>query len=262
MIEATFSVPPPALAAFLASTNDIRHKLGATLDVKHAHAFRRVELVARHGKEIDVAPGDMAQVDFARGLHRIGMKEGRPLRLQIKPISSTGKRTPVSLFAHMIETMPVSSRIAFSTSESESVPSAWTGRRVTPKTHPLELVGLVHDGRMLDLGRDDVPFARGLQRRPDGHVVALRAATGENNLSFGVEPTRRQLSRAPLRGGPRRTCQNRRRWKDCRNTRSGTAPSPRRPRGPRAWWHYCRGKTTSGRASFSVRGACIMNWEP
>ncbi len=55
------------------------------------------------------------------------------LRFTIVAISSTGNSTPVSLFAHMIDTIAVSSRIAFSTSSTFSVPSAATGRRVTPK---------------------------------------------------------------------------------------------------------------------------------
>ncbi len=67
-----------ALAAFLAAADDVGHDLGASLDVKHAHALGRMELVARHGEKIDVALGDVAQVDLAGRLHRVGMEKGRP----------------------------------------------------------------------------------------------------------------------------------------------------------------------------------------
>jgi hypothetical protein len=76
----------------------------------------------------------------------------------------------------MIETIAVSSRIAFSTSASESVP-----------------FGLVHDRRMLDLGGDDVLLARRLQRRPDGRVIALRAATGEDDFLRRAAEQRRHF---------------------------------------------------------------------
>jgi len=44
------------------------------------------------------------------------------------------------------------------------------------------MIGLVHDRRMFDLGGDHMPLARGLEGRPDGHVVAFGAATGENDF--------------------------------------------------------------------------------
>jgi len=42
-------------------------------------------------------------------LYRIGVEE-HPLLRQMAAISSMGKTTPVSLFAHMMETMAVSGR--------------------------------------------------------------------------------------------------------------------------------------------------------
>jgi hypothetical protein len=50
------------------------------------------------------------------------------------------------------------------------------------EAHHFEPFRLIHDRGMLDLRRDDVLLARGLQRGPDRRVVALRTATGEDDL--------------------------------------------------------------------------------
>ena len=56
-----------------------------------------------------------------------------PRLRQIAPISRMGWIVPISLFANMIVTRHVSSRIAFSTSSGRTRPSSWTSRSVTSK---------------------------------------------------------------------------------------------------------------------------------
>lgn len=53
--------------------------------------------------------------------------------LQIFAISSIGCNVPISLFAYIIVTNAVSSRIAFSTSAGSTIPSAPTSSNVTSK---------------------------------------------------------------------------------------------------------------------------------
>ena len=102
-------------------------------------------------------------------------------------ISSMGNITPVSLLAHMVETMAVSGRTAFFSSQ-ESMMACWSLTR-QPRDldatlgEPLAVPG---DCAVLDAGGDDMLAIR-VQREGggDGRIIRLRAATGEDYL-FGL----------------------------------------------------------------------------
>ena len=57
--------------------------------------------------------------------------KGMPLALTISPASRTGKTTPVSLLAYMIETMAVSFERESRSSSRSSMPSSFTPSQVT-----------------------------------------------------------------------------------------------------------------------------------
>ena len=161
----------------------------------------------------------------------------RPCCGRCAAISSTGKSTPVSLFAHMTETIAVSGRMDCSSRPRSNAPSGSTGRKVTVAALLLEKAAEFDGGRMLNGGREHVPFSRvGGQGAVQGGVVALGAATGEDNLPrLGIDE-RGHPGRAPRQCAGRPDARRNRRWRDCPNAPSGTAASPPALRARPGWW--------------------------
>ena len=83
-----------------------------------------------------------------------------------------GKSTPVSLFAHMMETIAVSGRMALSSSARSIWPLASTPSQVTSWPRLASLSQCLSDGAVLDARGDDVlPVGSMRQRGPDGRVI-------------------------------------------------------------------------------------------
>jgi hypothetical protein len=89
----------------------------------------------------------------------------------------------------------VSSRMAFSTSAGESVPSAWTGRRVTPK--PIRSSWSVWF-MMAECSTWVVTMCRLPEVCNADQMAMLSLSVPQlvKMISFGVQPTRRRPSRA------------------------------------------------------------------
>ena len=108
-----------------------------------------------------------------------------PLRWQIAATSRTGNRTPVSLFAHITDTMAVSGRMdCLQPLQVQRPVRLPTGRKVTVYPRFWSSSQNFDIGRVLDGGGQHVPFVRlGGQGAVDRRVIALGAATGEDDLT-------------------------------------------------------------------------------
>ena len=169
-----------AALAFLAAADDQRIDLRAATFDEHADALRSAELVGAERQQIDVR-GDVAQVEPAGGLDRIGVQQASGAwRRTTRATSAMSVIVPTSLLTAITLTI-VTSGVASSTAASSS-------RSTRPNRidadHPSLLAEVLDDvehGVVFD-GRTDRDAAASGDRSGDRHVVALGAAAGEHHL--------------------------------------------------------------------------------
>ena len=202
-MPATFCVPA-AQAPLVTAAFDERHQLDAVAAHEHADTLRAAELVARDRDEVGVGRG-RAEVEPLRRLHRVGVEHRTRARgrAPASAISSSGCTMPVSLFTSITETTAVRSSSAAASRSRSTVPAAVAGTTATRAPWRPQAVDGAEHGLVLDAGGDHAVGVAAVERGPgralDGEVVALAAATGEDDLARA----RARAARRPARGPPR-----------------------------------------------------------
>ena len=133
-------------------------------------------------------------------------------------IFSTGKSTPVSLFAHITETSAVSGRIARSNSSRSSLPffvHAEESRRAPGGRVRFAL--LPHRAVLDRRGHDVLPRGIELQRGMQRRVIRFRPAARENNFASADSRATPRPAPAPARSLPAPARRSDNRPKDCRS---------------------------------------------
>jgi hypothetical protein len=117
---------PPAL---LMATAQQRTKAGIAAHIEHADAFRRVQLVAGKREHVDLG---VLEVDghLADGLDGVGVEEDALLVRHFGHLLD-GKQVPVSLLAHIAETIATRSLSSDLYSSRSMRPLRSTRRRCT-----------------------------------------------------------------------------------------------------------------------------------
>ena len=173
-----------AAAVLLVAAEQEGRKLGALAHVEGADALGAMQFVSRQGKHIDLVVGHV-DGQFAHGLHRVGVENratlahlGRDLFHRkdhagfiVGPHEADDGRVVAQVFVKIIQV------------QAPFLVDRYEGHAVAVAR---QVFGQVFDGRMLDLGGNDMAlFGIGAQRGPDGRAVALGAAGSVDDL-FGM----------------------------------------------------------------------------
>ena len=184
-----------AAPALLAAANDVGLIFRAALHVKQADAFRRMKLVRGKREEnprrVPSRPSSICRAPARRPCGTARLCCGRWRRFLRSEKSRRSRCSPTSRKrwrcrdGWLFQQMNVKRAVGFDGQEGDFV------------TALLELLAELDVGGVLDGGGDDVAFAgMGDERAVDRGVVALRAATGENDFPrIGVDQ-RGDFSRA------------------------------------------------------------------
>ena len=168
--------------ALLVAADHKRRESDAAAHVQRADALGRMKFMAGYRQQIDRQLFDVNR-NLTRRLNCVDMKRNAFGHGPCAPICSMGKITPVSLFAHMIETTAVSSVNAARSSSKIERAVLIDAEPSDPIAFFFKMLAQAQHRGMLDFGRDDMAFVRPrFEHAADRRVVALGAATGKDHF--------------------------------------------------------------------------------